>query len=250
MKPARPVIPNWRDSAGGIRPLKILRLTGLQPYEPVLHLQHRLVSARLSGTLETDALLLLQHEPVFTLGHNGGRENLKVSDAFLRSRGIKVIKTKRGGNITYHGPGQVIVYPIVNLRAARVKVTEYVNALEEALIRTAVAYGIPAHRNPPHPGVWVGEKKLGSIGIAVRHGVTYHGAALNVNLSLAPFRWIIPCGLEGVEMTSLKDAGALHVTCTEVMDLLSRHIKKTFGAKERATGNKTQCPVSDGLSSS
>ncbi len=196
---------------------------------PILHLQHRLVSARHAGTLSTDLILLLQHEPVFTLGHNGGRENLNVSENILRKKGIQVVQTKRGGNITYHGPGQVIAYPIIDLRARRLRVTEYVWMLEEAMIQTAAAHGVNARRNPRNHGIWVGEKKLGSVGIAVRHGITYHGLALNVTLSLEPFSWITPCGLTGVAMTSLREAGAGDVSPREVMETLSRCLKEFFG---------------------
>ncbi len=219
-------------------PLRILDLHGLQPYTPILHLQHRLVSARHTGTLDTDVILVLQHTPVFTLGHNGGRENLKVSEKILRREGIQVVKTERGGNITYHGPGQVIAYPIINLRARRLRVTEYVWMLEEAMIHTAATYGVPASRNPRNHGVWVGGEKLGSVGIAVRHGITYHGLALNVNLSLEPFSWISPCGLQGIAMTSLQEAGAHGISCEDVKETLARHLKDVLEADPADTGDE------------
>ena len=206
-------------------PVRILTLDGLQPYTPILHLQHRLVSARHNGTLEKDVILILEHTPVFTLGHNGGRENLKVSGEFLRQRGIPIIKAERGGNITYHGPGQVIAYPIINLRTMPLRLPAYVTGLEEVMIRTAANYGIQAGRNPRNHGVWVGEKKLGSIGIAIRHGITFHGLALNVNLALEPFSWMSPCGLTGIDMTSLKEAGAHVIDCKDVMQTMTGHLK-------------------------
>lgn len=230
--------------------LRILDLHGLQPYRPILYLQHRLVSARHSGSLKTDIILLLQHEPVFTLGHNGGRENLKVSEEFLRQKGIQVVKTERGGNITYHGPGQITAYPIINLRTVRLRVTDYVSSLEEAMIQTAADYGISAHRNSLNHGVWIGDRKLGSVGIAVRHGITYHGLALNVNLSLEPFSWIIPCGLQGITMTSLKEAGDHDISCKDVKETLAHHLKGALEADPVDTGDKrprgilnTFCPV-------
>jgi len=206
-------------------PVRILTLEGLRPYTPILHLQHRLVTARHNGTLETDVILILEHTPVFTLGHNGGRENLKVSGEFLRKREIPIIKAERGGNITYHGPGQVIAYPIINLRAMQLRLPAYVTSLEEAMIRTAADYGIQAGQSPRNHGVWVGDKKLGSIGIAVRHGITFHGLALNVNLPLEPFSWISPCGLTGIGMTSLKEAGAHGIDCKDVMKTMTGHLK-------------------------
>jgi len=216
--------------------LVILDLEGPQPYMSVLNLQHRLVDARHKGVIENDVILLLQHQPVFTLGHNGGRENLGVTDDFLRQQGIPVVEAERGGNITYHGPGQLIAYPILNLRRRRLRVATYVFLLEEGMLRTADEVGVPAERSSRNPGVWVGEKKLGSVGIAVRHGVSYHGLALNVDLSLEPFSWIRPCGLEGVAMTSLKEEGVRDKRCGEIKKILVRHLKDLLETDEENRG--------------
>lgn len=204
--------------------LKIINLKGARDYIPIQRLQHRLVSARRDGTLDTDVVLILEHKPVFTLGHNGGRENLLVSDEFLQKRGIQVVRTERGGNITYHGPGQVIAYPIIDLRAAHLRVKAYVEALEEVMIRTSADLGVQAGRSPLNHGVWVGKQKLGSVGIAIRHGITFHGLALNVNLSLEPFSWILPCGLPDIAMTSLKEVGAIDCDMEDIKENMCTHL--------------------------
>jgi lipoate-protein ligase B len=176
----------------------------LTDYIEALNLQRDLVAAKARGELHDDLVLSLQHSPVFTIGRRGGREHLKVTEDFLKRSGIPVIEVERGGNITFHGPGQLVVYPIINLEAAGIRVDEYVHRLEEAMIRTAAAWGISAGRNRLNKGAWVGMNKLGSIGITIRHEVSFHGLAFNVNNSLEPFSWINPCGLEGIGVTSIE----------------------------------------------
>ncbi len=206
----------------------LLEFTSPQPYLPLLALQRRLVKARHEGKLDTEILLCLEHTPVFTLGHNGGKENLRIPEKLLLERGIQLVKTERGGNITYHGPGQLILYPIINLRKARLRVTEYVKRLEDIMIRTAAEVGVTAARHPLHRGVWVGPRKLGSLGIAVRHGIAFHGLALNVNVSLEPFSWIDPCGLKGTTMTSLKEESGRDTDMETVRKILLRQTEGIF----------------------
>jgi lipoate-protein ligase B len=177
---------------------------GLIDYEEAHDLQLRLVAARIGGVLASDILLLLEHMPVFTLGRRGGRKNLIVSEPFLNEAQIRVVHAERGGDITFHGPGQLVGYPILDLRAAKLTVTDYVERLEEVMIKAAACWGVHATRNPLNHGVWAGERKLGSLGIAIRRGIAFHGFALNVNVSLEPFDWINPCGLQGVKMTSIE----------------------------------------------
>ncbi len=167
-------------------------------YREAWDLQTGLVAARNSGVLASDVLLLLEHAPVFTLGRRGGLENLTVSEEFLKEAGVPVVHVERGGNITYHGPGQLVGYPILDLHASGLTVSDYVERLEEIMIRTAAHWGVAAGRNPINRGVWVGNSKLGSIGVAIRHGISFHGFAFNVSLSLEPFGWINPCGLRGI----------------------------------------------------
>lgn len=176
---------------------------GLTDYGAALAFQHRCLNRRRQGLLDGDVFFLVEHFPVFTYGRRSGAEHLCVPQEFLETRGIKVFAVERGGSVTYHGPGQLVVYPLVHLPSAGWKAVDWVTALEEVMIRTARRFGVGASRNPRSRGVWVGEKKLGSLGIAVRHGISFHGLALNVNNSLEPFQWIRPCGLSDVTMTSL-----------------------------------------------
>jgi len=213
-----------------IRPWRVHRL-GTVPYDTALALQHRLVADRVRGALEADVVLVLEHPPVFTLGRRGGAENLLVDEAFLARQGIAVVAAERGGSITYHGPGQIVVYPIVSLKAAGIKVVDFVAGLESAMMATAAAFGIAAATNPANRGVWVQGAKLGSIGITVRHGVSFHGLALNVNTDLAPFDWINPCGLTGVAMTSLAQQAGQKLEMDAVTDLLLAAFEKVFNCR-------------------
>lgn len=172
-------------------------------YRSVWDLQQKIVAACHDGRLDTDILLLLEHLPVFTMGRRGGLDNLTVPEVFLQEQGIEVVQIERGGDITYHGPGQMVGYPIVNLHRNKRSVVDFVSKLEEIMIRTAAQFGVNARRDNRNRGIWVGNCKLGSIGIAVRRGITFHGFALNVNTDLTPFGWVNPCGLEGVGVTSL-----------------------------------------------
>lgn len=202
---------------------------GVTPY-PVAHdLQTRLVAARKEGVLETDLFICLEHSPVFTLGRRGGRENLRVAEDFLKAQGIDVVHVERGGDITYHGPGQLVLYPIVDLRKAGLGVVDFVTLLEDVMIRTAAEWGVTAGRNSLNRGIWVGVRKLGSIGIAVRRGITFHGLALNVNTSLEHFGWIHPCGLQGITVTSMAQALGKPISTAEVRHCLLRHVEAVFG---------------------
>jgi lipoate-protein ligase B len=135
---------------------------------------------------------------------------------------------ERGGDITYHGPGQLVVYPIVDLRASRWSVVEFVEALEEVMIRTLMDWGIKAERNPKNRGVWVGLSKIGSVGIAVRRSISFHGLALNVNTELEPFSWVHPCGLQGVRMTSMKEILGKEIAMVDVRRATATHIQEIF----------------------
>jgi lipoate-protein ligase B len=200
-------------------------------YERVWRLQTRLVAARRNGILDRDVILLTEHQPVFTLGRRGGLDNLIASTACLDGAGVPVFHIERGGNITYHGPGQLVLYPIVDLLGAGLKVVDYVGNLEEVAIRTAAAWGIKAERNAVNRGVWVETRKLASVGIAVRRGISFHGIALNVSLSLEPFRWIHPCGLHGVEVTSMERELSHPVSATEVRRTMKGEIEAVFGVE-------------------
>ncbi|MDY0221927.1 MAG: lipoyl(octanoyl) transferase LipB [Desulfobacterium sp.] len=211
----------------------------IMDYQEAYDLQQQISEAKTRRLFDPDVILILEHLPVFTLGKRGGSENLKVDDSFLQARGIPIIPTRRGGNITYHGPGQVIVYPIVDLARARMGVAGFVNLLEETMIMTCRAFDINAGRNPKNHGIWVGQNKIGSIGLSVKHGVCHHGLALNVNLDMEPFTWINPCGLAGVSMTSMAQEleNKNQVTPPDMVDTVRQTLVKSLG---RATGFKLE----------
>ena len=200
----------------------------LLDYRRALDLQHRLVDARRNAALGCDMLLMLQHPAVFTLGRRGGIENLRVAPENLKRAGIEIIQVERGGNITFHGPGQLVAYLIYDLETAHTGVETFVHRLEEVMIRTVRDWEIRAARSALNPGIWVGRRKIGSIGIAIRRGITYHGLALNVNLSLEPFGWINPCGLNGVEMTSMQVETRGGVVLEDVRATLKGHFQAVF----------------------
>jgi lipoate-protein ligase B len=204
---------------------------GRMPYPDAWDLQLRLVEARSQGRVDNDVILFVEHPPVFTLGRRGGRENLLVPEEMLRQSGIPIVQVERGGNITYHGPGQLVVYPIVHLPSFGLGVVDMVDRLEEVMIRTCAAWGVAAGRNALNRGAWVGMKKIGSIGIAVRRGVSFHGLALNVNLDLTPFCWIQPCGLEGVAATSMAREAGRPVAMEEALAAVERNIEAVFGIR-------------------
>ena len=177
---------------------------GMVEYNQAWKLQSEIVAAKVNGSIERDIILFLEHPAVFTLGRRGGRDYLQVGEEFLKWAGVPIVQAERGGYITYHGPGQLVVYPIIDLEARRLGVTEFVAALEEIMLLTVGSWGLQAQRNCANAGIWVGSRKMGSIGIALRKGISFHGLALNINVDLKPFSWIQPCGLEGVSMTSVR----------------------------------------------
>lgn len=199
-------------------------------YTKAWDLQRELAAARKSGIFP-NILLLLEHDSVFTLGRRGGRENLTVSEDFLQKQGIPVVHVERGGDITFHGPGQLVAYPIMDLHAARLTVTDYVERLEEVMIRTANHWRVRAGRNTINRGIWVGNAKLGSIGIALRHGITFHGFAFNVNLPLEPFTWINPCGLKGIGITSLERELGQELSMREVREQIKQNFQAIFNVE-------------------
>lgn len=210
----------------------VLSFQGLKQYREIHQLQLQLVEHVRTDPDVPAIFLVVEHPPVFTLGRRGGREFLVVNEKFLTGKNIEILPIERGGVITYHGPGQLVVYPIIHLRRAKISVTRLVFQLEELMIKIAAAFQVSAGRDSRNHGVWVRGKKLGSIGIAVRHGVSYHGMALNVNPDLQPFSWIHPCGLLDVQMTSLANesgnAVSLHEVEALLPDLLTNEFNVTF----------------------
>ena len=226
---------------------------GRVPYEEAWALQTRLVAARADGGLPQELVLMLEHPPVFTLGKRGGRDNLLIPEERLKRCGIPLVQVERGGNITYHGPGQLVLYPIVHLPGIGFGVVDLVDRLEEVMIRTSAGFGVAAERNPLNRGVWVGLKKIGAIGIAVRRGVSFHGMALNVDPDLTPFSWIQPCGLQGVGVTSLKAEAGGRVSMPDARRDVARHFEAVFGVRlsavppERILAGAAAAPVFTGM---
>lgn len=175
---------------------------GQLAYAQGLQLQERLLQER--RELDSDVLLLLEHPPVITLGRGAKASHLRLPEATLTARGIEVHRVGRGGDVTYHGPGQLVGYPIVDLTAQGRDLHRYLRLLEETLLTTLAAFGLRGRRDPGRTGVWIEEAKIASIGIGVRHWISWHGFALNVATDLRAFDTIVPCGLAGVTMTSME----------------------------------------------
>ena len=171
---------------------------GRTPYDEGVELQERIRAARQAGAIP-DTLLLLEHHPVYTKGRRTERADLPMGDDWYRAQGIEVAETTRGGRVTYHGPGQLVGYPIMGIG----DVIQYLRTLERAVIAALAEEGVHAGVRDGLTGIWVGERKIGSIGVHVSRGVTMHGLAVNVDCDLQPFEWIVPCGIDGVRMTSL-----------------------------------------------
>jgi lipoyl(octanoyl) transferase len=202
-----------------------VRELGRVDYGTALDLQQRLVAERKEGSIP-DQLLLLEHPHVITLGRNGHVENLLAGEEVLRRAGISFYPTDRGGDITYHGPGQLVGYPIVDLREWKRDVGAYVRGVEQAIIDTLADFGISAGRIPKLTGVWVGERKIAAIGVHISRWVTSHGFALNVTTDLSYFQYIVPCGLTK-PITSMAQLGT-RTDLTEVSRSLAAHYGRVF----------------------
>lgn len=194
------------EPASSDAPLHV-RWLGRIDYADAYDLQKRLVDARADDAIE-DQLLLLEHPPVLTLGRNSDPAHIRATDAELASRAIEVIRIERGGEVTYHGPGQLVAYPIVKLHRRGLLLRPFVRALEAALIETCAAQGVTAARRDGHPGCWCepdgpAPRKIGALGLRVERGVSYHGIALNVTVDVGEFDLIDPCGMPGVVSTSI-----------------------------------------------
>ncbi len=181
---------------------------GIVPYEEAREAQRRLAGARQRGEVP-DLLLLLEHPAVYTRGRRSTPAELPMGVEWYERQGIEVRDTDRGGRVTYHGPGQLVAYPIVSLRPYGDDVLEYVRRLERVTIGALAEHGVEAGLVEGETGVWAGDRKIGSIGVHVSRGVTTHGLAVNVSNDLQPFEWIVPCGIEGCQVTSLsRELGA------------------------------------------
>ncbi len=210
---------------------------GLLGYTQACALQKRVVAARKTGAIE-DVLLLCEHEHVITLGRNGKLENLLASERVLRQKGVEFHATDRGGDITYHGPGQIVGYPILNLGAIRRDIVWYVRTLEEAMIRATAEFGISAEREPGRTGVWVQAGKLAAIGVHISRWVSSHGFAYNVSTDLRNFDLIVPCGMADRQATSLEKLLGRSVQERDVAPRITRHLGALLGLEIQEVSRK------------
>ncbi|HEV2232615.1 MAG TPA: lipoyl(octanoyl) transferase LipB [Terriglobia bacterium] len=201
---------------------------GLLDYDEGLRLQRQRVAQRKASEIP-DTLLLLEHPHVYTLGRNAKREHLLISQERLAQLGAQVFETDRGGDITYHGPGQLVGYPILDLTRHRRDISWYMRSLEDVFIGVAAEYGVRASRLAGAAGVWVGDAKLVAMGVHVSRWVTSHGFAFNVNADLEYFRWIVPCGLRDKGVTSLEKLLGYRVEMEGMVDSVVQQFGRTFG---------------------
>ena len=207
----------------------VVRHLGLVDYEPTWRRMQEFTDRRSADT--ADEIWFLEHPPVFTMGMNASPEHLLVPGD------IPVVQVDRGGQVTYHGPGQVVVYPLIDLERARLNVRELVCALEQSVIDLAGRWGIRAHGSREAPGVYVNDSKLASIGLRIRKGCSYHGLALNVDMDLEPFSRINPCGYRGLSITRLADLG-VDAGVKEVARLLERLVIQALGLQRGPPGSE------------
>lgn len=211
---------------------------GLTDYKMTWNLQRMLFDSRVAGDIP-DVLLLNEHHPVYTIGKTGRENHLLASERELQTNGTEVVYVDRGGDITYHGPGQLVGYPIINLENYYSDVHRYLRDLEEVIIRTLAEYGITGYRDESFTGVWVGEAKIAAIGVKVSHWVTMHGFALNVNTDLSYFDRIIPCGIFHKGVASLENILGRQISIEEVSQKITCHFSEVFGA-EMIEGESTE----------
>jgi lipoyl(octanoyl) transferase len=211
-----------------MREFEVRRL-GVVPYDEALALQRQFVEERRAGRIP-DLLLLLQHPPVITLGvkGDGGRANIVATDARLAELGIAVHETGRGGDVTYHGPGQIVGYPSLDLKPDRCDVHRYVRDLEDVMIRVCADYGVAATRIKGLTGAWVGAEKIGAIGVRLSRWITMHGFAFNVATDLDHFKLIVPCGISDHGVTSLERATGRRLGLDDVQNVVIRRFQEVF----------------------
>jgi lipoate-protein ligase B len=202
---------------------------GRMAYGEALELQRHIARDRISGAVPQDVLLLVEHPPVVTLGRASKEKHLIASPEFLANNGVDLFEVERGGDVTFHGPGQLVGYPIIDLKRHRLDLHWYLRKIEEALINTLADLGIKGERNTAYTGVWTRDRKIASIGVHARDWVTWHGFALNVTTDLSYFDLIVPCGINGVTMTSIaKELGIDEVSAQDVRDRVSAKFGEVF----------------------
>ncbi len=205
--------------------LKIIDL-GRKKYAPVLELQKRFVEERKSGR-RTDTLILVEHDPVYTLGRAASEKNILLPPDKLAVQGIDTVKISRGGDVTYHGPGQIVGYPIISLPERNLRVVDLVDGLEKTIVATLAGFGIQSILTRQHRGVWVENEKIAAIGVRITRGISMHGFALNVSTNMGYYQGIIPCGITDKGVTSMLKLGH-DVSLSEVKEALILNFKRTF----------------------
>jgi len=209
-------------------------------YLEALELQRSLARDRISGAIPQDLLLLVEHPPVVTLGRSSKQKHLVASPEFLQSKGVELFDVERGGDVTFHGPGQLVGYPIIDLKRHRQDLHWYLRKIEEALINSLDDYGIPGERNTAYTGVWTRGKKIASIGVHARDWVTWHGFALNVTTDLSYFDLIVPCGIDGVVMTSIaRELGSEDISMQDADDRVTARFAEAFDLTAVITSRST-----------
>jgi len=208
---------------------------GRVPYAEALELQRTLARDRISGVIPQDVLLLVEHSPVVTLGRSSKGKHLLASPEFLATKGVELFEVERGGDVTFHGPGQLVGYPIIDLKRHKQDLHWYLRQLEQALINSLGTYGIVAEQNTGLTGVWTRGRKIASIGVHARDWVTWHGFALNVTTDLSYFDLIVPCGISGVEMTSMARELGADPNAEDVRRTVGESFAATFDLKTTAT---------------
>jgi len=212
------------------RTVKLLQFQEQVPYNKGLLIQSELYETVLDSRNEQPGgLILLEHTPVITNGRFGDNGNYALPVDEIKKQGVEVVSTDRGGDVTYHGPGQLVAYPILNLRKLKIGVKVYIHKIEQLLINLLRDYEIKSDRREGYPGVWVGDGKIASIGVAVKKGITLHGSALNINTDLSYFSLIVPCGIPQVAITSMSAVKGEDVDFEEVCGLYAEHFEHIFG---------------------
>jgi lipoyl(octanoyl) transferase len=225
------------------RELLVERL-GLMPYGQALDLQRQVARARISGAVPEDVLLLVEHPPVVTKGRSSKDQHLLASPELLAARGVELFEVERGGDVTFHGPGQLVGYPIIDLKQHKKDLHWYLRQVEEALIVALGELGIAAERQAGLTGVWTSGRKIASIGVHARDWVTWHGFALNVNTDLSYFDLMVPCGIQSVTMTSVRsELGVAEVSMDQVASGVASAFGRVFDLSPRESGGAVSAGV-------
>lgn len=196
-------------------------------YDSCYQLLQETFNKRLNNEID-DHFFILEHKHVFTIGKRGSLDNLMVAEEKLYNNGIDLVRINRGGDITFHAPGQLVIYPVIDLNKAGLGVKEYIERLEDTIIGLAATYEVQLSRSHISRGLWFNSSKISSVGISVKKGITLHGVSMNINLDLEPFSWINPCGFSGLDMTSMEKVSARKISMNEVKEMAAVEIEKQF----------------------